>query len=264
MNGVQRAIFPGLMVGVLLVVLITGLAANPTIVLANSENLPTPAVAMAVPVNRVGAPLPDVVANPAGMNPTLNSSEPTPVFGGQEAVDVAAENAVTEPVFDNTEAVPPVETVVEEAVQAEQPASEEQGCALPGSYSQSVLQWCSIIQSQAEQHGLDPRLLAAVITQESGGNPSAYSHSGAVGLMQVMPRDGIASSFMCINGPCFSDRPSINELSDPEYNISYGSSMLAGLIGKYGNIRDALRWYGPANVGYYYADKVMAIYDSHQ
>lgn len=100
--------------------------------------------------------------------------------------------------------------------------------------------------------------------QESGGNPKAYSHSGAVGLMQIMPRDGIAASFMCINGPCFGSRPTIKELEDPEFNIEFGTRMLSGLISKYGNVRDALKFYGPMDVGYNYADKVLAIYENHQ
>lgn len=77
--------------------------------------------------------------------------------------------------------------------------------------------------------------------------------------MQVMPKDGIASEFVCVNGPCFAGRPSTNELLDPEYNVDYGSRMLAGLIEKYGSEREALKAYGPYNVGYYYADKVLAI-----
>jgi hypothetical protein len=39
--------------------------------------------------------------------------------------------------------------------------------------------------------------------------------------------------------------------------------MLAGLVGKHGNIRDALKSYGPMDVGYYYADKVMGIYERY-
>jgi hypothetical protein len=38
--------------------------------------------------------------------------------------------------------------------------------------------------------------------------------------------------------------------------------MLAGLGSKQGNVREALRAYGPMNVGYYYADKVLGIYQS--
>ena len=95
--------------------------------------------------------------------------------------------------------------------------------------------------------------------QESGGQSEIISLSGAVGLMQVMPRDGIASEFICVNGPCFVGRPSTDELLDPEYNVDYGSRMLAGLIEKHGSEREALKAYGPYNVGYYYADKVLAI-----
>jgi hypothetical protein len=81
--------------------------------------------------------------------------------------------------------------------------------------------------------------------------------------MQVMPRDGIAATFQCINGPCFSSRPTIAELEKPNFNIKYGTGMIAGLIKKYGNLRDALKFYGPMNVGYYYADKVLSIYQSN-
>ena len=74
-----------------------------------------------------------------------------------------------------------------------------------------------------------------------------------------MPNDGIAVSFMCQNGPCFASRPSTQELLNPAFNIDYGVRMLANLINKYGNERDALKAYGPYDVEYYYADKVLAI-----
>lgn len=149
----------------------------------------------------------------------------------------------------------------EAAENEQQPAV---GCLLPARYPEAIRQWCGWIQAYASQHGLDPKLIAAVMLQESGGNPQAYSKSGAVGLMQVMPRDGIAASFMCPNGPCFANRPSMEELFDPEFNISYGVNMLSGLINKYGNPRDALKAYGPMDVGYYYADIVLSILDSYQ
>ncbi len=136
-------------------------------------------------------------------------------------------------------------------------------CALSTKFPGSILQWCSLIESQANQYGLEPGLVAAVMLQESGGNPSAYSVSGAVGLMQVMPSDGLAADFMCNGKPCFGSRPTISELQDPEFNISYGVRMLAGLVQKYGNLRDALKAYGPANYGYKYADIVLQIYQSY-
>lgn len=123
-----------------------------------------------------------------------------------------------------------------------------------------VQPWCDLINTYAGKYNIDPYLVAAVMTQESGGQSDIISASGAVGLMQVMPNDGVASSFMCANGPCFAARPSTQELMDPEFNINFGVKFLAGLVGKYGSIRDALAAYGPYNVGYYYADKVLSIY----
>jgi soluble lytic murein transglycosylase-like protein len=82
--------------------------------------------------------------------------------------------------------------------------------------------------------------------------------------MQIMPRDGLAASFMCLNGPCFSNRPSTDELKDPEFNVKYGTRMLASLVSRNGNFREALKSYGPMNVGYYYADKVLGIYERYR
>ena len=82
--------------------------------------------------------------------------------------------------------------------------------------------------------------------------------------MQVMPRDGLAADFMCSGRPCFTSRPSMEELFDPQFNIEYGTRMLAGLIERYGSVREALRAYGPMDVGYYYADLVLDIYESYR
>ena len=137
-------------------------------------------------------------------------------------------------------------------------------CQVSERYPENVRRWCNPIQKNAVEHGLDPNLVAAVMLQESGGNPQAYSKSGAVGLMQVMPRNGIAAQFMCNGNPCFTNRPSMSELYNPEFNIEYGTNMLSGLNSKYGNLRDALKAYGPMDVGYRYADIVLEIYYSYR
>jgi len=142
--------------------------------------------------------------------------------------------------------------------------SEELTCSLPHSYPELVLQWCEVIENNATKFNIDQRLLAAVILQESGGQAEAYSSSGAVGLMQIMPSDGIAANFQCINGPCFSARPTMNELFNPEFNIEFGSKMLKNLIESHGNWRDALKYYGPMDVGYYYADIILNIYENYE
>lgn len=136
-------------------------------------------------------------------------------------------------------------------------------CAVSEKYPQNILKWCDLITRYASKRNLPPDLVAALIWQESGGKPAVYSHSGAVGLMQIMPKDGVAASFMCINGPCFADRPSSTELEDPEFNISFGTKMLARLHSRTGDLREALKSYGPMNVGYSYADKVISLYERY-
>jgi soluble lytic murein transglycosylase-like protein len=124
-----------------------------------------------------------------------------------------------------------------------------------------IRQWCPLITQAGASYQLDPHLIAAVMWVESAGNPQAYSHSGAVGLMQVMPRDGLAAGFRCPAGPCFADRPSIAELQDPAFNVDYGVALLASNIARRGSWRDGLRAYGPKDAGYSYADMVLGVYE---
>jgi soluble lytic murein transglycosylase-like protein len=161
----------------------------------------------------------------------------------------------------------PVSTFIAEGDQNVQPlliaSAPEIECSLSTQVPNTIRQWCDLIDRYSNQNGLPPSLIAALITQESAGNPNAYSHSGAVGLMQIMPRDGIATKFMCKNGPCFHDRPSMAELYDPEYNIQWGTQFLASLLARHGNIRDALKAYGPMDRGYQYADIVLSIHNRY-
>jgi len=130
-------------------------------------------------------------------------------------------------------------------------------CFINPHFPPNIQEWCSSISSQALLLGIDPNLIAAVILVESGGNPYAVSTSGAIGLMQVMPSDGPAGEFMCINGPCFADRPTSTKLFDPAFNISYGAALLSGLVQKYGDIRIALAAYGPLDGGDFYPNLVL-------
>ena len=137
-------------------------------------------------------------------------------------------------------------------------------CRVSRRFPDEVRQWCGWITHFSEQHDLSPDLIAGLVWYESGGKARAYSRSGAVGLMQVMPRDGLAAEFMCANGPCFASRPTRAELEDPQYNLEYGTRMLAGLWKRHQDLRQALKSYGPAGVGYSYADKILAIYERYR
>ncbi len=145
---------------------------------------------------------------------------------------------------------------------ADEPSGES--CSLTSHFPSSIQQWCQLILINSQKYNIDKILLAAVMLQEFGGDPNAYSKSGAVGLMQVMPKDGIAEKFMCVNGPCFEARPSMEELFDPAFNIDYGARMLSNLFQKHGNWRDSLKYYGPMDVDYHYSDLILSIYQQYQ
>jgi hypothetical protein len=94
----------------------------------------------------------------------------------------------------------------------------------------------------AKARGLDPSLVKAVITAESGWNPNATSKAGAKGLMQVMPEH-----FKYGENPY-----------DPGTNTAVGTRILAGLMKKYnGDKEKALAAY---NAGEERLDKTVAKY----
>lgn len=51
-----------------------------------------------------------------------------------------------------------------------------------------VSNYNALFQQAGAAQGIDPRLLGAIATVESGGNPSAVSPAGAQGLVQLMPQ----------------------------------------------------------------------------
>jgi soluble lytic murein transglycosylase-like protein len=54
-------------------------------------------------------------------------------------------------------------------------------------YEPTVLYWREDILRWAQEHGVNPNVIAIVIQIESCGDPTAMSIAGAVGLMQIMP-----------------------------------------------------------------------------
>jgi soluble lytic murein transglycosylase len=97
------------------------------------------------------------------------------------------------------------------------------------------LAYDSIIRGHAENYRLDAALLAAVVYQESKFDPEARSDAGAVGLMQLRPETarGIA---VRTGGSKFR----VDDLTNPELNVRYGSWYLRHLLDKYDDERLAL------------------------
>jgi soluble lytic murein transglycosylase-like protein len=77
------------------------------------------------------------------------------------------------------------------------------------------------VLAAAQETKVDPALIHAVISVESGYNPSARSHAGAVGLMQLMPQT--------------AKRYGVTDRLDPEQNIRGGARYLRDLKVMFGN-----------------------------
>lgn len=101
-----------------------------------------------------------------------------------------------------------------------------------------------IIRQQAREKHVDAALIAAVIYSESRFHDQT-SHAGARGLMQVTPATARYIERLS-GGTTFK----VNDLSDPDINIRYGTYYLRSLLDRYsGNEVAALAAYnaGPGN-----------------
>ena len=78
-----------------------------------------------------------------------------------------------------------------------------------------------LITKYSDKNGLDEDFVKAVINQESGFNPNATSHCGAMGLMQLMPATAQGLG--------------VTDAYDAEQNIEGGTKYLKGLMDRFNN-----------------------------
>lgn len=76
-----------------------------------------------------------------------------------------------------------------------------------------------IVQNAADRHQLDPALIKAVISTESGWNSRAISQKGAMGLMQLIPAT--------------AQRLGVGNPFDPAQNVEGGTTYLKSLLDRY-------------------------------
>ncbi|MBB3774021.1 soluble lytic murein transglycosylase-like protein [Angulomicrobium tetraedrale] len=103
----------------------------------------------------------------------------------------------------------------------------------------AVTSYAAFIDEAAQRFELPASWIRAVLRAESGGDPRAVSHAGAMGLMQIMP---VTWDELRVHHGLGADA------FDPRDNILAGAAYLRQLHDRYGSIRAMLAAYnaGPA------------------
>lgn len=115
-------------------------------------------------------------------------------------------------------------------------SGQARGALRTGWLPESVLRWRLQIEKYGNEYGVDPNLIAIIMTIESNGNPAADSGL-ARGLMQITdPRGGdIAKKFVKVPRQTY-------DLTDPETSIEFGAANIRHLIDQFGETNQGPSW----------------------
>ncbi|MDA0691643.1 MAG: lytic transglycosylase domain-containing protein [Nitrospinae bacterium] len=124
-----------------------------------------------------------------------------------------------------------------------------------------------MILAESKIYGYDPMFVTALIITESSFDNKARSNRGAMGLMQILPRTGVA-----LASEKEMEWKGSPTLYNPEINIALGTYYLNKLENRFGDLNLALEAYnhGPTRLDKYlkrgyqpkrYSKKVFQIYE---
>ncbi|MBK1695138.1 lytic murein transglycosylase [Chromatium weissei] len=107
------------------------------------------------------------------------------------------------------------------------------------------LRYLEQVTAQAKQTGIAAEWIFGVMRQESVFAPAIVSRSGAMGLMQLMPKTAADVAMKC-----GLPAPSQQDLTDPTLNITLGSTYLSWMWKRFGHAALATAAYnaGPGRV----------------
>ena len=149
---------------------------------------------------------------------------------------------------------------IQEAKRIEKEVVKALNINVSGEFRQRQRDLSAQVNAIANEVGVDPFFVHAIISAESAYKPKARSHAGAMGLMQLMPAT--------------ARRFGVSDAYNTEQNIRAGSTYLKWLLGQFGSMELAAAGYnaGEGNVKKYgnkippfietkaYVPKVMEYY----